>query len=32
MLGRRLAQWVAVLIDGRKEIHPVLLRQTEEAK
>ncbi|MGC8835078.1 MAG: flavodoxin family protein, partial [Armatimonadota bacterium] len=31
MLGRRLAQWVAVLIDGRKEIHPVLFRKNEES-
>jgi NAD(P)H dehydrogenase (quinone) len=23
MLGRRLAEWVAVFVDGRKDLHPV---------
>ncbi|MCS7220585.1 MAG: flavodoxin domain-containing protein [Anaerolineae bacterium] len=26
-LGQRLAEWVAVFVDGRKELHPVLTRQ-----
>lgn len=25
-LGERLAQWVAVVVDGRKELHPLLVR------
>ncbi len=29
-LGERLAQWVAVFVDGRKELHPLLTRQEEE--
>jgi NAD(P)H dehydrogenase (quinone) len=28
-LGERLAQWVAVFVDGRKELHPVLRRRDE---
>ncbi|MCD6291695.1 MAG: flavodoxin domain-containing protein [Anaerolineae bacterium] len=26
-LGKRLAQWVAVYVDGRRELHPVLTRR-----
>lgn len=26
-LGQRLSEWVAVFVDGRKELHPVLVRQ-----
>ncbi|HEY64965.1 MAG TPA: flavodoxin family protein [Caldilineae bacterium] len=29
-LGERLAQWVAVYVDGRSELHPVLSRRTDE--
>jgi NAD(P)H dehydrogenase (quinone) len=29
-LGERLAQWVAVFVDGRKEFHPVLHRQDDD--
>jgi NAD(P)H dehydrogenase (quinone) len=29
-LGERLAQWVAVFFDGRKDLHPVLTRQEED--
>ncbi|GBC99037.1 Flavodoxin [bacterium HR17] len=28
-LGERLAQWVAVFVDGRKELHPVSRRRDE---
>jgi NAD(P)H dehydrogenase (quinone) len=29
-LGERLAQWVAFYVDGRRELHPVLVRQRRE--
>jgi NAD(P)H dehydrogenase (quinone) len=29
-LGKRLAQWVAVFVDGRKEFHPVLRRKEND--
>jgi NAD(P)H dehydrogenase (quinone) len=29
-LGERLAQWVAVFVDGRKEFHPVLRRKEND--
>lgn len=28
-LGERLAQWVAVYVDGRRDLHPVLSRRAE---